>query len=55
MIITNVYDFIPLKQGLKHNKYSIYSLLLSVYDFISLKQGLKLTRPIIIVKYVDSL
>ena len=37
-----VYDFIPLKQGLKHINISTAHYVFVVYDFIPLKQGLKL-------------
>ena len=36
-----VYDFIPLKQGLKPIDFSVIRSTTSVYDFIPLKQGLK--------------
>ena len=40
-----VYDFIPLKQGLKRGlPGSGKSYILTVYDFIPLKQGLKLNN-----------
>ena len=36
-----VYDFIPLKQGLKHRTWRSGFCYDKVYDFIPLKQGLK--------------
>ena len=42
MELEQVYDFIPLKQGLKHNERYNYTTDNYVYDFIPLKQGLKL-------------
>ena len=40
----SVYDFIPLKQGLKHNIFICWRRWRWVYDFIPLKQGLKLIK-----------
>ena len=41
LISASVYDFIPLKQGLKHSICVVLHIAPTVYDFIPLKQGLK--------------